>query len=182
MYKKIHFAVAIIFFFLISCSQVKREEIKPEGIDVKEIKARAEETSNAFVSGDHQKVVDLTYPKLVELMGGKAKMLSYVEQQMKEMNTQGFEFVSSSVHDPKEVVASDSQFFSIVPYTLKMKTPRGLMTQESYMLAISNKDSIKWSFIDVTGLEEAQLKMVVPDALGKVTFPKKQPPVFDQNP
>jgi hypothetical protein len=179
MYKKIHFVVAVILFFLISCSQVKREEIKPEKIDVKEIKARAEETSNAFVSGDHQKVVDLTYPKLMEIMGGRAKMISFVEQQMKELKTQGFEFVSSSVDDPREVVASDSQFFSIVPYTLKMKTPRGVMTQQSYLLAISNKDTIKWSFIDVTGLEESQVKMVVPDALGKVTFPKKQPPVFE---
>ena len=182
MYRKIHFVVAIILLFLISCSQVKHEEIKTEKIDVKEIKARAEEISNSFISGDYQKFVDLTYPKLVELMGGRAKMISSIEQQMKEMKAQGFEFASSSVDVPKEVVASDSQFFSLVPYTLKMKTPQGVMRQESYLLAISDKDSIKWAFIDVTGLEESQLKMVVPDAIGRLTFPKKQPPVFEQNP
>jgi type III secretory pathway component EscV len=182
MSKKIHFAVTVILLSLISCAQVRHEEIKTEALNVEEIKAKAEESSRSFISGDYQKMVDLTYPKLVELMGGRAKMISSVEQQMKEMKAQGVEFTSTDVEVPKEVVSTDSQLFAIVPYTLKMKTAEGIITQQSYLLAISNKDSIKWTFIDVTGIDEAQLKILVPSVIGRLTFPKKQPPVFERNP
>ena len=179
MSKKIHFVVTIILLSLISCAQVKQEEIKIDDLKLKEIKARAEESLNSFVSGDYQKVTDLTYPKVVEMMGGREKMISSVEQQMKDMKAQGFELISVSVSVPKEVVAGGSQLFALVPYNLKLKTPKGVLNQQSYLLAISNKDDVKWTFIDVTDFDEAQLKTVVPGVIGKLTFPKKQPPVIE---
>jgi type III secretory pathway component EscV len=182
MSEKIPFVAVIVLLSLISCAQVKQGERKTEGPKVEEIKAKAEETLNSFLVGDHQKYIDLTYPKLVELMGGREKMISSVEQQMKEMKAQGFEPISTSVDVPKEIVQADSQNFAIVPYTLKLKTPQGIVTQQSYMLAISNKDNVKWTFIDVTDLNESQLKAVVPSAVGKLTFPKKQMPVIERNP
>ena len=182
MSKKIYFVVTIILLSLISCAQVKQEEIKTEDPKLKEIKARAEESMNSFASGDYQKVADLTYPKVVEMMGGREKMISSVEQQMKAMKAQGAEFISASVGVPQEVVASDSQLFALVPYTLKLKLPKGVATQQSYLLAISNKDDVKWTFIDVTDFDEPLLKTVVPGVIGKLTFPKKQPPVLERNP
>jgi hypothetical protein len=182
MSKRLYLAVTIVLLSLISCAQVKRDELKTEDVKVEEIKARAEEISNSFIRGDYQKFVDLTYPKLVELMGGREKMISSVEQQMQQMKAQGIDFASTSVDAPREVVPAGPQLFAIVPYSLKMKTPEGVITQQSYLLAISNRDSLKWTFIDVTDLNEAQLKAVVPGAVGKVAFPKKQPPVFERNP
>jgi type III secretory pathway component EscV len=179
MSKKIYVVVTIILLSLIACGQVKQEEIKTEDPKLNEIKTRAEESMNAFVSGDYQKVTDLTYPKVVEMMGGKEKMISAVEQQMKAMKAQGVELNSVSVGVPKEVVEADSQLFAIVPYALKLKTPKGVLNQQSYLLAISNKDNVKWTFIDVTDLDEGQLKTVVPGVIGKLTFPKKQPPVLE---
>ncbi len=177
MQKKICLVISLILLSSISCTQTRREEIK-----VEEIKARAEESLNAFSNGDYQKLVDSSYPKLVDLMGGKAKMASAVERQMKEMKGQGIEIVSTTVDVPKEVVPVDSQLFAIVPYTLKLKSPEGVLKQQSYLLAISDKDSIKWTFIDITQIDESKLKMVVPSAVGKLTFPEKQSPVFEQNP
>lgn len=109
-------------------------------------------------------------------------MISSVEQQVKEMKAQGVEFTSMSVEVPKEVVEADSQPFAIVPYNLKMKTAEATITQQSYLLGISNKDNIKWTFIDVTSVDEAQLKTIVPSVIGRLTFPKKQPPVIERNP
>ena len=179
---KIHFIACLILLSLVSCARVKQGEVKTEELKVQEIKARAEETLNSFLTGDYQKQIDLTYPKLVELMGGREKMISTVKEQMAGMKGQGFDPISTSVEVPKEIVPADSQLFAIVPYTLKIKTPKGVLTQQSYMLAISDKDNVRWTFIDVTGLDETQLKAVVPGAVGKLTFPQKQPPVLEQNP
>jgi hypothetical protein len=182
MHKKICIIVSLILLSSLSCTQAKREEVKAEEIKVEEIRAKAEESLNAFIGGDYQKLADLTYPKLVELMGGKAKMIAVSEQQMKAMKAQGVEIDSVSISVPKEVVPIESQYFAFVPYTLKMKTPKGVLTQQSHMLAISNKDNLNWTFLDVTQVNESQLKTLVPNVVGKLTFPEKQQPVFEQNP
>lgn len=179
MNKKICLVVGLILLSSISCTQTKRAEIKVEDVKIEEVKTKAEESLNAFSGGDYQKLADTSYPKLVELMGGKEKMASLVEQQMKEMNKQGIEIISATVGTPKEVVPIDSQFFVVVPYTLKLKTPKGALTQQSYLLAISNRDSIGWKFIDVTQIDESQLKVLIPNAVGKLTLPEKQPPVLE---
>lgn len=182
MHKRICLVVSLILLSAISCAQLRREEVKVEEIKVEELKAKVQESLNAFSSGDYEKLADLTYPKLVELMGGKAKMAAVTEQQMKEMKDQGVEIVSTTIGVPQEVVPIGSQFFVIVPYTLKMKGPDVVLTQQSYLLAISNKDSIKWTFLDVSQMNESQLKMLLPDAVGKLKLPEKQPPVIEQNP
>lgn len=150
--------------------------------DLEELRIKAEETSNAFFTGNLNKFVDLTYPKVVELMGGRAKMISLIENGLREMKAQGFEMSAASFESPKEVVAVGSQLFAIVPYTLKMKAPGGILTQQSYMLGISNSGVTKWTFIDATNVDEAKLKIVLPGAVGRLTLPKKQPPVFQQTP
>ena len=182
MHKKICILVSLVLLASISCAQAKREETKVEEIKVDEIKTRAEEANTALISGDYQRFVDLTYPKLVEQMGGRAKMISALEQQMGEAKAQGIEMAFTSFDAPKEVVPIGTQFFAIVPYTLKMKSPEGVLTQQSYLLAISNKNNLKWTFLDVTNFNEAQLKVLVPNAIGKLTFPQKQQPFFEPNP
>lgn len=172
MYKKICLMISVLLLSSISFAQTKHEEIK----------ARAEESVTALTSGDYQKFVDLTYPKLVEILGGRARMISSLETQMKEMKAHGFEISSASVDLPKEVVPVGHQLFAIVPYTLKMKAPGGVLTQQSYMLGISSRGSVKWMFIDVTNIDESKLKILLPSAVGKLALPKKQPPAFERNP
>jgi hypothetical protein len=166
---------------------MRREEMEDEAlkaveIKVEEIKAQAEATNNALLRGDYQKFVDLTYPKLVQQMDGRTRMISSTKQKMEELKAQGVEINFTSFDVPQEVVPIESQLFAIVPYTLKMKSLEGVLTQQSYLLAISDKDSIKWTFIDVTNIDEAKLKLIVPSAIGRLPFAKKQPPVFEKNP
>jgi hypothetical protein len=182
MRKRIYLVIAVTLLASISCARAKQEEVNVGAIKLEEITARAEESSKAFINGDYEKFADLTYPRLVELMGGRAKFISSLEQQVKELKAQGGEFVSTSMETPKEVVPAESQLLALVPYTLKMKIPGSLLTQQSYLLAISNKDNINWTFIDVTDLSDAQIRIVVPNAMRRITFPKKQPPVIEQSP
>jgi len=51
--------------------------------------AQAQEMSDAFARKDYQRFVDLTYPKVIEMAGGRDKMLSSMTQQIKEMEADG---------------------------------------------------------------------------------------------
>ncbi|HWT03834.1 MAG TPA: hypothetical protein VN256_26535 [Pyrinomonadaceae bacterium] len=175
-------AVSLIPLFSISCARAKQGEIKAGDVKVEEIKARAEEAGGAFSGGDYQKFADLTYPKLVELMGGREAMIATLERSSKEVKAQGFEFMSMSVDSPKGAVPGETQIFAIVPYTLRMKSGEGVVRQQSYPLAISNKDKVNWTFIDVTNFDESKSKVALPEAAGWLTLPGKQAPVFERNP
>src|SRR5262245_51888774 len=104
--------------------------------ELEAIKKKAEECTLAFFSGDHGSMVDLTYPKLVDFMGGRAKMISEMEAGRKDMISKGFDLLSATFETPKEITPLGSKRVALVPYTAKMKMPGGTITQRSYLLGI----------------------------------------------
>jgi hypothetical protein len=145
-----------------------------------EIKARAEESGKAMLTGDFGKLADLTYPKVVELMGGRAKMVAFLVKETSKMQSEGFEFLSVDIGQPGAVVKGGDKLFSLVPMTLKMKVPGGTLTGNSYLLGIS--DGRVWTFISGSDMDETKLKIIVPEAAGLITLPASKPPVFEKTP
>lgn len=150
------------------------------GVD--ELLRRARESGDALIRGDFNKLVDLTYPKLVELIGGRARMVSLLKTRRKEMKTQGNEFSSVSVHQPKETVSIGTRTFAIVPFTLKLNVPEGTLIHETFLIGISEDRGVTWTLIDGTNLDERRLRILLPDAGGKIILPERQPPLFQRNP
>ena len=144
------------------------------------IKAKAEETSNALVQGDYGKMADLTHPKLVEQVGGRAKMISMIELGMKEMKAQGIEFKSATVEAPSAVVKEGGHLFSVVPFTLKMSVPGGAMSQKSYLIASSADGGKQWHFVDGSGVDDEKLKLMYGSVPLKLKLPAKVPPVIER--
>lgn len=149
---------------------------------LEELVRRARESGDALIRGDFNRLVDLTYPKLVELIGGRARMVSLLETRRKEMTAQGNEFGSVSVHQPKETVSIGTRTFAIVPFTLKLSVPEGTLINETFLIGISEDKGVTWTLIDGTNLDERRLRILFPDAAGKITLPERQPPLFQRNP
>jgi hypothetical protein len=146
--------------------------------DYKNLKSQAEEGSKAFVGGDYGKLADLTYPKLVELIGGRAKMIAYIEKQIAEMKAQGAEVISVSFDDPTQVIKIGGELFAVLPDTLKMKVPDGILVGKSFMLGISGDNGEHWTFVDGSSLDEKAIKTLFPAAAGKLNIPKAEKPVL----
>lgn len=146
--------------------------------ELDDIKAKAEECTNAFFRGENEKFLDLTFPKLIDLFGGRTDMISFLEKTRNDMRSGGFEAISATFESPKEIVPIGTQLFAVVPYTWKMKVPGGTMTQRTFLFGISNRDNVKWTFVSVPDGDDALLNLLLPDVVGKITLPKKQPPVF----
>jgi hypothetical protein len=150
--------------------------------DLKEVKALAEESGRAFLAGDFAKLADLTYPKVVQMMGGKANMVSFLEAGQKQMQSEGFEIVSYTVGEPEKVVRAGTKLLVVVPTVLKAKVREGVLTQPSYLLGVSDARRKKWTFIDGSSLDASKLRTVLPEAAGRVALPKKQEPTLERTP
>src|SRR6186713_2165856 len=89
---------AITIAFLGTCVHAE-EAAKPQPAVVKQ---KASEIGKAFLSGEYGKVADLTYPKIVEALGGRDKMIATTDAEMKKLKAKGISFKSYAAKDPGE--------------------------------------------------------------------------------
>jgi hypothetical protein len=143
------------------------------------VKKKAEEVCQAVVKGDYAKLVDLTYPKVVKLMGGRDKMIAAVTESIKKLKDEGFVIQSVKVGEPSEFLSEAKNTFSIVSTTMEMKSPDGKIIAKSYLLGISPDDGKTWTFVDGNGLDtEEKRDKVLPKLPDKLKLPEKQDPEF----
>ena len=150
--------------------------------DAAEVKARAEKSGRAFVEGDFAALADLTYPKVVRMMGGKAKMVAFLEAGSRRMKSEGFELVSYVVEEPKEIVRTRAKLFAVVPTVMKAKVRGGVITQRSYLLGVSAARPQSWTFVDCSSLAAAKRPALLPEAEARITLPKQEEPTFERTP
>ncbi|MEZ5427384.1 MAG: hypothetical protein R2747_14025 [Pyrinomonadaceae bacterium] len=94
--------LSIALFFQTACAQKQVEtESNKSAINSTQqgdaelrakVKTQAEEMHKAFLSGDYEKLFELTYPKVRERIG-KEKFISEVKNGMKSMEAEGFKLV-----------------------------------------------------------------------------------------
>ncbi len=146
------------------------------------VKEKAREVSRAVVKGDHAKVVELTYPKVVEVMGGRNKMISTIDAIMKQMKKDGFAIKSNTIGEPSEMLTEGVNTFVVVPTTLEMTSPNGTLSSKSYLLGISPDKGKTWKFVSGSGIDNPQMRLrVLPKLPPKLKLPEKQAPVLKKN-
>ncbi len=138
----------------------------------KRLKAQAGECTRAFVESDFERLADYTLPKVVELIGGRAKMVEVVRKDMAEMKTEGFETLSYETSDPTQVLRVGGQTYAVVPAKLRMRTPEGVFVSESFMIAVSADGGSSWKFVGGSSANPATLKILLPAAAARLKLPR----------
>ena len=146
------------------------------------VKKKAGEIVAALEKEEYAKVVDLTYPKVVELMGGREKMIGALEAGMKQLKERGHSFRSVEAGEPGEFLAEGKNTFVVVPTTTEMTVPGGKSIASSYFLAISPDGGKTWTFIDGNSLRTAERrKLILPKLPEKLELPEAKKPQFIKN-
>lgn len=147
------------------------------------LKAQAKELAEAFSRKEFDKVASLTYPKLVEMMGGHEKMASYMSEGVQQIEARKVKFFSYTIGEPKDIISVGPELFAIVPSTLKMKVPSGILTSQSFMIGVSKDRGENWTFVDGSGgVETEKLKLLFPAAADKLKLPEIKQPVLEREP
>ena len=79
------------------------------------IRQAAKENSTAFTTANYDRLVDLTYPKVVELLGGREKMIELLRRGAEDMKSHGSSILGADIAEPKEVITAGDKRFAIVP-------------------------------------------------------------------
>jgi hypothetical protein len=137
------------------------------------IKKGAGAIGTAMVAGKYAVVLDLTYPAILDLMGGREKALGYVEKQLDDMKEKGISIVSFTAGDPSEIKAGGSELFAAIPTTIEMKAPQMKITGKSFLVAISQDQGKSWSFADGSNLTPEIMQAMFPKFPPELKLPEK---------
>ena len=137
---------------------------------------QAKELQDALGRKDYAKVIDLTYPKVVEFAGGRDKILAETTKEVQSMEAEGVQILSTSASPPSQFLHDSSGIYAVVPVTSKVKAKDGVFQTEGSLVAISTDGGQNWTFVDATGKDQTELKQVLPN-LDKLNLPPEKPPV-----
>ena len=135
--------------------------------------------SQALIDEDFGKLVDFTYPKVVEMAGGREKMIELAKTSMANMKKAGYIVKGNAIAAPTGIADGGDSIFAIVPETTEMTVPAGKVTRKSYLIAISSNEGSTWTFVDGAGVDEKNLKTFLPDFPDELKLPPPQKSEFE---
>ena len=150
-----------------------------EQVDKSRLKKQAQELADAFVAGNFERMADLTHPALVEMIGGKDKMVEGLKQEMGGAGAEGFRVLPMPVGEPKRVVKSGDYLLAGVPVTMRVKMADGVFAQRISYLGVSRDGGQTWTFVS-GGTDKRMLKglfPLIPAAIDELELPAEMPPV-----
>ena len=164
-----HAVVPLLFVSLLCVAAGAQEQLSEAA--AKRLQAQAEACGRAFIEGDFGRLADCTLPKLVELIGGREKMLEVVRKDVEEMKADGFEPLSSVPSAPTQVVRVGGQTYAVLPLKFRMRTSKEVLVSDSFMIGVSGDGGQSWKFLSGSSIDEARLGLLLPEAAGKLKLP-----------
>ncbi len=126
---------------------------------------QANELASATKDWDHDFVLDRTYPKLIQLAGGRAKMRETLDKAMEPIKEQGATITAFTVSENIVVRNLGTKIYAVVPTTMDLDFPNRLLRVDSFLLAISEDSGRTFTFLSGSAVaKDKQLfKRVLPD-------------------
>jgi hypothetical protein len=171
--KKISFLFLALFVFTFSNAQT--------GISNASLKSDAKKMGELFFAKDYNTYVKYINPKISKLMGGDAKLIATLKSVLTEMGTQGFTIKSVIMGEPSSIIQAGSEYQSVVPQNITLKSNDGTLVTTSYLIAISTNMGRTWTFADTSGKSLAEMQKFFPSLSNKLIIPKKTEPTFIKN-
>ncbi len=145
------------------------------------VKKQAEATASAIITGNFKALAKYTYPAVIQMAGGEAKMNATMQKGMQQMKAQGFSFKSLTIGDITQAKKSGPEIFAIVPDILTMNGNGGTIMARSALIAVSEDEGKHWKFVDTAPLQKETVSKIIPNYPKDLPIPEKSQPSFIQN-
>ena len=137
------------------------------------VKGNVQKMMDATCTGDYRTVLDMTYPKVLEMMGGKEAALKQIETAMNAIKGQGITFKVKEVNTPT-VMKSGKEFYRVTPYALLMTVPGKKITLSSAVVGVSSDEGKSWKYINLNEKGEKGIREMLPQLPAEMKIPKQE--------
>jgi hypothetical protein len=184
--RAILFLLGLTILGAASCSRTPKLA-EPDLSDIDEPAAlaaaenQARKMGDALLKGEVDAILDGTYPRLLELGGGREKMRAEIDKTLEEIKDHGLVVQSYRVTAPDKLYRAKGDLLTILPQLIVMRTPKGKFHQDSFLLGISSDKGRSWTFIDGAGTQKTDIKCFLPHFPDGLQLPKLPPPRLVEN-
>jgi hypothetical protein len=138
---------------------------------------QANECAQALLHGDVTSLVAKMPSKVVKMFGGKEAVIRTTQNDMAQFKAQGFILHSVVIGDVTEIRISHSEVFVLIPETIDMTMPGGILRTESWLVGVSDDGGRTWAFVDSAGLSKiGDVRSVFPNFPTDLYVPKPEAP------
>jgi WD40 repeat protein len=154
-------------------------EAQAQDEKLRSLKKQAQEVVNAMSKDDHEKLADLTHPKVVELLGGRKKMIQGLELLAKQIRSQ-WPTITLKLDEPKQIAESKGEWFGIVSFTMELQGKGLRGTMQSFLIGVSEDEGKRWVFVDAGNKSYDQIKELLANFPKELRLPELQKPKFEK--
>lgn len=167
----------LTILFILFCLTTSNSQIKTLDHSTK-IREEAEMMCQFLLKKDYNSFIKFTYPKLIEMIGGKEKMVEQLSKEFKKMNKDGFEFLNITLGNPSEIIIINNELQCTLHQNIEMKVPSGRLISHSTLIAISSNGGKNWYFLDTSGKDIQTMKRSFSNLSEKLVIPQQDKPTF----
>ena len=139
-----------------------------------ELRAALSKMTAASISSDAQATVNLTSPRLIKQMGGNENASKLIEEGYSQLNKQGLKIDTVFNYLDVDPFTLNNIVYCFFPQLIVMIIPdsSNKMIAHATLLAIKEPQLKTWNFLDYGNLSAEQMKILLPEFVGKVDFPR----------
>ena len=169
--------VGLHSFLILSCNNLTKHSLIDDA-GKKNLELQADQLAQAFIGGDYKTLVHFTHPAIVEKLGGPEKSIDYLKKQVTELNDQGVKFKTLKMGFPEKFVQAGTEIHTLIPETIYMTVPRGILKSDSYLIAVTKDRGKNWYFIDTASIDSSNVRQTLPNYNFELRIPKQKEPVL----
>ncbi|MBD1394441.1 hypothetical protein [Mucilaginibacter glaciei] len=142
------------------------------------LKKQANIVVNAIMASDYNTVVNYTYPKVIEMSGGKQKLVQLLTAGMNQMKAGGMSIKSAAVGEPGKFYKAGSEIHCLVPQSIRVATATSSIVGNSNLLAVSRDGGKNWTFLDLNKNTIQAIPKIFPNFNKDLKIPEPKTPGF----
>jgi hypothetical protein len=140
--------------------------------DTAVVKKQANIVAKAIIAGNYSTVISYMHPKIVQMAGGKDKILHMMTTGMQQMKAQGVTFQSATIGSPGKFYKAGTEIHCLVPENITMKVGGSTLHSQSNLLAVSRDKGKTWSFTDLNKNTIAAIPKLFPNFNKALVIPE----------
>ena len=135
---------------------------------------------DAMFQEDYETLIRYTYPKAIEIGGGKEQMLETVKTNMSKVKSAKMSFHSAKLLPHGKIYQAGKELHCILPHTLVLKMEVGYISGMGQLLCISADGGKNWTYVDVGDKSPEKIKKLFPDFNPDLKIPAQAQVVYHE--
>lgn len=141
-----------------------------------ELKNALAKMTAASTSYNAQAIVNLMSPRLIRPMGGRENALKLIKNSLAEIKKQNITVDSVINYTDRDIAKVKNIEYCFFPQLIVLGIPDSTkkMIRYATLMAIKEPRVKGWTFIDYTDLNDEKIKILLPELIGKLDFPRAE--------